>query len=128
MVGADNTSNRTVAEGYVENYATLLRAQWSTSSKRRRRPRLWLWLMLDKSTRVHKELAKMHDRPTIQRKSSVMDKNPEPIFDDHLVSKRHAAGSWQMSPERNLKELRSIEATKPDGESPLAGDWNVKRV
>lgn len=67
MVGADNMSNRTVAEGYVENYATLLRAQWFTSSKRRRRPRLWLWLMLDKSTRVHKELAKMHDRPTIQK-------------------------------------------------------------
>lgn len=128
MVGADSMSNRTVAEGYVENYATLLRAQWSTLSKRRRRPRLWLWLMLDKSTRVHKELAKMRDRPTIQRKGSVMDKHPEPIFDDHLVSKRHAAGSGQMGPERNLKELRSIEATKPDGESPLAGDSNVKRV
>lgn len=42
MVGADSMSNRTVAEGYVENYATLLRAQWSTSSTRRRRPRLWL--------------------------------------------------------------------------------------
>lgn len=84
--------------------------------------------MLDKSTRVHKELAKMRDRPTIQRKSSVMDKHPEPIFDDHLVSKRHAAGSWQMSPEGNLMELRSIKATKPYGESPLAGDSNVKRV
>lgn len=33
-----------------------------------------------------------------------------------------------MSPERKLMELRSIEAIKPDGESPLAGDWNVKRV
>lgn len=42
MVGADDMSNRTVAEGYVEKDATLLRAQWSTSSKRRRRPRLWL--------------------------------------------------------------------------------------
>lgn len=84
--------------------------------------------MLDKSTREHKELAEMRDRPTIQRKCSVMDKHPEPIFDYHLVSKRHAAGSWQMSPERNLKELRSIEATTPDGESPLAGDSNVKRV
>lgn len=28
MVGADRMSNRTVAEGYVENYASLLRAQW----------------------------------------------------------------------------------------------------
>lgn len=64
--------------------------------------------MLDKSTRVHKELAKMRDRPTIQRKSFVKDKYPEPIFDDHLVSTRHAAGSWQMSPEGNLKELRSL--------------------
>lgn len=79
MVGADSMSNRTVAEGHVENCATLLRAQCSTSSKRRRRPRLWLWLMLDKSTRVHKELAKMRDRPTIQRKSSVMDKHPGPF-------------------------------------------------
>lgn len=127
-MGADNMSNRTVAEGYVEKHATLLRAQWSTSSKRRRRPRLWLWLMLDKSTRVHKELAKMRDRPTTQRKSPAMDKHPEPIFDDHLVPKRHAAGSWQMSTEGNLKELRSIEATRPDGESPLAGDSNVKRM
>lgn len=84
--------------------------------------------MLDKWTREHKELAKMRDRPIIQRKGSVTDKSPEPIFDDHLVSKRHTAGSWQMSPEGNLKELRSIEATKPDGESPLAGDSNVKRV
>lgn len=70
----------------------------------------------------------MRDRPTIQRKCSVMDKTPVPIFDDHLVSKRHAAGSWQMSTEVNLKEVRSIGATKPDGESPLAGDSNVKRM
>lgn len=70
----------------------------------------------------------MRDRPTIQRKSSVMDKHPEPIFDDHLVSKRHAAGSWQMSSEGNPKELRSIGATKPDGENPLAGGSNVKHV
>lgn len=52
----------------------------------------------------------------------------EPTLDGHLVSKRHAAKSWQMSPERNLKELRSFEATRPDGESPLAGDSNVKRM
>lgn len=32
MVGADSMSNRTVAEGYVENYATLLRAQCTTEA------------------------------------------------------------------------------------------------
>lgn len=33
MVGADNMSNWTVAEGSVEKDVTLLRAQLSTSSK-----------------------------------------------------------------------------------------------
>lgn len=59
----------------------------------------------------------MRDRPTIQRKSSVKDKYPEPIFDDHLFSTRHAAGSWQMSPGGNLKELRSL---RPLGQTARA--------
>lgn len=57
-----------------------------------------------------------------------MDRHPEPTLEGHLVTERNAAGSWQMSSEGNPKELRSIGATKPDGENPLAGGSNVKHV
>lgn len=57
-----------------------------------------------------------------------MDKHPEPTLDGHLVPERHAAESGQMSSEGKLEEFRSIGATKPDDESPLARHTNVKRI